>query len=261
MERWLTHKQCCVSIITLCLQVSIFVGCQAPRDNPFDPLSPSYRPSDPPGAIITGEARSIRLAQWGEPPNWDELEISATIIDSNGVDSVWVMLDDVNIGILEPNRNEVPWDEASWINSFHDEVLIGKIATVIGHPITVNVLDSDGFTTKGEPFFLTRLIDDPPVTFSPVNDEVVSRLPTMEWEPYFTDFSYTFSIQIVHVPESFIEKIVYKHTDIGFEETTHTVQDTLTASPRFLYWTVSVIDEFGNEARSLEAKFRVTDNE
>jgi hypothetical protein len=235
-------------------------SCDAPHDNPFDPLSPDYEIPEIPDTTFTVEVtvRSINYDSYG-PLAVHALDIEAVIIDSNGVDHVWVRLDTIEIGTLQPK-----FDSHTWYRRI-DEIQLPNngLGDLIGHPLTLFYVNDNGRVNDGVQFQLYRVLYDVPQTLFPDNDTLLTtNQPELIWEPYDADFSFTYSVNILHIAEGSTEGIlVYSFDEIPMDSTSHKVQNVLTDAPSFLVWTVTVVDEFGNEARSLTANFRIYRNE
>ena len=215
------------------------------------PAPPRDRP-----AVEAAHASSLYLASWASLP-WFGLELTASIADSDGVDSVWVCLEDQNVAELLSMG-----DGLHWRNQIHESHLPGGLlGNLVGHPLTLHHLDGAGFTTSGEPFRLARVIYVEPEVDSPFSDTLDTRQPRLQWERYITDFNFTYAIEIVHVSESSFRTVVYRDSLINPDSTGHQVTIRLPDQPELLYWTVSVVDDFGDLARSREAVFWVSDGE
>ncbi|MCF7809440.1 hypothetical protein K9N50_00480 [bacterium] len=244
----------------LFLMVILVSSCEAPHDNPFDPLSPDYETPDTPDTTTTVEvtARAINYDSYG-PLAVHALDIEAVIIDSNGVDHVWVRLDTIEIGTLQSGATLHRWFKRI------DETLLPNngLGDLIGYPLTLFYVNGNGRVSDGVEFQLYRVIYDVPQTFFPNNDTLLNiNQPELIWEPYDADFSFTYSVNILHIAEGSTEGIpVYSYDEIPMDSTSHKVENNLTSAPYFLVWTVTVIDEFGNEARSLTANFRIDSDE
>jgi len=212
-------------------------------------------PRDRP-ALKSARARSIHLASWASLP-WLGLEISASIADSDGVDSVWVHQDDQYIGGLLSMG-----DGLHWMNQFQETRLPGGLlGDLVGHPFTLYHLDGAGFITSGEPFRLARVIYVEPEVDAPFSDTLDTRSPYLIWERYNADFNFTYTVEVVHVSESSFRTVVYQDSCISPDSTGHQVAIPLPDQPELLYWTVSVVDEFGDMIRSREAVFWVSGDE
>ncbi len=206
-------------------------------------------------AEVSVGARSIHQASWGSLP-YLALEIRASISDPDGVDRVWVKCDTMELGTLQSTG-----DTMTWLGHFPEAGLNGlRIADLVGYPLTLYHLDNAHFVAASDPFYLIRVIDDMPEVIAPDNDVVLyTTQPQLEWEPFGADFRFTYKIEILHVPDGTSEgNRVYLAEDIPSDSTVHTVNSPLTTEPQYLVWTVAAVDEFGDEARSLTARFRIS---
>jgi len=209
-------------------------------------------------AIVNVAARSIHQASWSSLP-YLALEIEAAINDSDGVDHVWVKRDTIEIGNLQPTG-----ENHTWLGHFPEPTLNGlRIADLVGYPMTLYHLDSAHFVSASDQFFLIRIINLTPEVISPDNDIVLDTTqPRLEWQPFGADFNFTYKVEILHVPEGASEgNRIYLIEGISSDSTSHMVSTSLTTEPQYLVWTVAVVDEFGDEARSLTARFRISEDE
>ena len=207
-------------------------------------------------AEVFTAANSIHHASWGSIPYF-ALEIDVTVNDSDGVERVWVEFGEMEIGSLQRVNN------LNWNGHFPESNLNGyRLGEFIGYPFTLHHLDSAHFVSVSESFYLARVIYDAPIIVSPDNYELLqSDLPLLEWESYEADFSYSYKVEIWHLPEEASEGVlVYQVENISSEFTIHQVDEPLSSEPQYLFWTITIVDEFGNEARSLTASFRISDN-
>jgi len=209
-------------------------------------------------AVMSVGARSIHRASWGSLP-YLALEIEAAINDSDGVDRVWVKRDTFEIGNLQPTgENHI------WLGHFPEPTLNGlRIADLVGYPMTLYHLDSARFVSASDQFFLLRVINWTPEVISPDNDVVLDTTqPRLEWEPFGADFNFTYKVEILHVPEGASEgNRIYLAEGISSDSTSHMVGTPLTSEPQYLVWTATAVDEFGDEACSLTARFRISEED
>jgi len=252
-----------LKLLSLCLIWSSvliqFIACSAPHDNPYDPLNPDYEPvdTDEDSALVVVSAHSINYASYGPLPTY-ALDIQAVIIDSIGVDHVWARLDTLELGTLYAGNNN-----QTWFRRFEEAQLPCRgMGDLIGHPMTLYYLDDNGRASDGIEFSLYRVIYDVPQAQFPVNDSLLTTTqPRLEWYPYGADYFFSYTVEILHIAEGSTEGTsVYRFSKIPLDSSAHSVSDPLTTQPGFFVWTVTVVDEFGNEARSLTARFRITDN-
>lgn len=208
-------------------------------------------------ALITAEAKSIRLSNWGAPFDWIGLVIEATVSDSDGVDSVRAYQGQTLLCVLSPRNGGMEW---SCETPYYD-LPNSSVEALIGRPLTIRCLDLAGYAVDSEPFFLRRVIDETPFVEFPELDTLVVNTPKLTWQWYEVNFDFTFSLQIVHISETYIPTLVFSDSLIHPDTTSYSILEPLPSTSRYLLWTISVIDEFGDEARSSEARFRVEAND
>ena len=212
-------------------------------------------------SYIVGSAVSAYRQTWGSFDLID-LELTATVTDTDGVDSVWATSDLGSLGVLYLTR-----DQSVWAAILPEDSLPGrKLETLVGHPIWIYCQDGMGHTSRSDPFIVVRVLYIPPVPESPGYQDTVSTRPTLTWYPYSIDFAYTFSIDVRYVrfPQN-INSLVYHREGIPSDSLSHTLQssleptleDSATPGNASYYWTLSVLDEFGNRITSLESAFEV----
>jgi hypothetical protein len=207
-----------------------------------------------PGAV-TVQANSIYITQWSGLDRI-ELEITATIADSDTVDHVWVEFEGEEVGILSPVG-----DGLTWRKRFGEGLLPGaNIEAFVGHPLSINYYDRAGFQSKDATATLVRIIRSEPEWISPApNDTVSTTRPLLSWTPFDAEFDFSYSVEIWHVPQSDPDdpQLVYSVNGISSAQNEHQVLTDLPTDLLFLYWTLIVEDEFGNRSVSLESNFRI----
>jgi len=203
-------------------------------------------------------ARSNHIAWWGLPDQVT-LDLNAAVLDSDRVDSVWVLEDTLFIAALSPVGDGIHW--AGEVQEV--ELPQGSLEALVGHPLALYHHDAAGFTTRDTVFSVIRVIENTPQTLAPARDTLVSQEPhiVLEWKPYDEMFAFTFAVEIIHWSQASVPTKVYEDSLIAADSTIYTVKTELTPEPGVFLWTVTVVDEFGNRARSREASFRISDNE
>ncbi|MBC8465860.1 hypothetical protein H8D57_02440 [bacterium] len=79
------------------------------------------------------------------------------------------------------------------------------------------------------------------------------------WTRYEADFNFTYLVVIEHISVSGVPSIALMDSLIEFGTYLYQIQNTLSATtdPEYYLWSITVVDEFHNTARSSRAKFRV----
>ncbi|MDP8228311.1 MAG: hypothetical protein P9M15_02525 [Candidatus Electryoneaceae bacterium] len=243
-------------------------ACDAPHDNPFDPNSSAYQPIESPVSVNVS-ASSIHCTFWWIDDKY-YLSITAEIEDPDGVDSVWVGMDELdqaesfNIGSLRPANR----DSTLWLIELEEDTLMARsgwnLEALVGHRLSLLWKNETGTHKYNNHFHLKRVIYPIPDVSSPDYDTTLTtRTPIMEWQQFESDFNYTYSLKISHVSISNFETVIYQRLGIASDRTTHQVeaQLPLVNDPEFLYWIIEVVDDFGDIARSSEARFRIIEDE
>jgi hypothetical protein len=206
---------------------------------------------DKAGTISSG-ARSLYQLLWEYPWEYIELDLTATISDSDGIDSVWAVSELGDLGQMLLSLDRKTWTT----QLLEDQLPFGSLERLIGHSINIAYRDGAGFQTVSEDIHLSRVIYTPPQTESPSN-VAVSSFPRFTWLPYVADFEFTYGVEIVHVSLDYTQTLIHRRFGIPSDSTGYTVEDSLLARQRFYYWTISVEDEFGDRAISLQTTFTV----
>lgn len=197
--------------------------------------------------------RTIHISQWW-PGDVFFLDVNAVVDDPDGlvdIDSVWleipaldfaVPLEAATGGAFEARLNAQALPTAS-------------LSALLGPTLHLKVADVAGGVTETPPQRLVRVIDDVPVALSPSGDALLDTdQPALVWEPANLPFAFTYRVEVFRDE---VNRPVLVQTLEGLSEdlTTTTLPAPLPTGQYF--WTVSVLDSFGNLSRSREAAFRV----
>lgn len=220
------------------------------RSPPSNPLLITPPPEDQ-GGSLTAWVNSLYQASW-VPPDRIEFQAWAIINDPDGVDSVWLTLENNYLSGLKRDQGT-----SSWTIQMPEENLPGgNLERLLGHPFQIGYRDLAGFVRRSEPLFVVRIIWSVPEIQFPTNDTLLTNPITLYWEPYYADFEFTFALEVVHVSSSLVYTLWYRREAIPADTTSWRLGVNLPSSPLFYFWTVAVVDEFGNRAVSLPARFR-----
>lgn len=144
-----------------------------------------------------------------------------------------------------------------WQRQFSQEELPpAPLPSWPGHPLHVRVEDFPGQETLAGPFFVVRVVQEVPEPIAPINNEVIVSSPLR------------FRWQVVSIPYPYTQEVEIFKIDAGFPSFFTAIRNiargtTIAAFPGGLppsgnyFWTVKIVDEFGNWSRSKEAVFQV----
>ena len=187
------------------------------------------------------------------------VDISASVIDPNGLadlDSVWFAVD----SLFYPMGYSVS-TRLFEVTLYKYDFPTNTIEWLIGKPLAIWSRDRHGAVSFGQPFAITRIIESTAIPTYPtsLNNDTTSSQPLFKWSPPAVSFNYTYTLELSRV-DAGTETSVWTHSNIGSVVLQFQFPGDLSGQtlPSGNYaWTVSVVDDFGNSARSKEAAFVV----
>ena len=183
------------------------------------------------------------------------LEVIVNADDPDGTNDVSL----VEFGIPEIGFSDT-LDVTQTLGSFRKiiveaELPVANLENLLGRQMFVRVADRAGSTTESQPLTLARVISETPQVESPNEFELLHETnPLLTWRAIELAFDYSFRIEVVRFQLG-LETVVWTQEGISDLATTISVEPSLTSGSYF--WTVSVVDQFGNWSRSLQASFRI----
>lgn len=252
-----------ISVIILFGIVALQLSCSAPHDNPFDPESDNYIPPED-RILAKATATSMHFRTWANVEDQYWLIVRAQFVDAGVIDSVWVMRDSLWLGKLTPTGSDDPTHTVE-INENHLYDMHGLLLqNLVGHDLVIHFTTVGGEMLSGDPFTLKRVLEDVPIAANPNDNSALTEVyPTLTWESYYSEFNFSYGIDVTHIAASGFRSAVYQFSGISASDTSHTVAEPLqvVVDPAYYYWTLKVTDDFGNIVRSLEAQFRIVEDE
>ncbi|HTR81320.1 MAG TPA: carboxypeptidase-like regulatory domain-containing protein [Bacteroidota bacterium] len=229
----------------------------------------SYSPDTVQTTIIAGKAQTISFALNGFPQVvsakiltrkidlwWPSPEyfadVTADVSDPNGVadlDSVWFTVDSVTFP-MSYSLTDKNWQLT--VTSY--DLPSNNLEWLVGKSLTIVAKDRSGSLGVGDPFYVTRTIEQEAAPASPPIGDTTSGSPVFQWTAPDVRFVYTYSLSVVYVASG-TETPVWSQDNIGNHLLSYQYPSTL---PQGNYsWTIEVVDEYGNYARSKESSFVV----
>ncbi len=204
---------------------------------------------------ITGEeVVTSKIDQWWPGPVYSAT-VTANVTDPDGqvdimdstvqvrVDSLSFTMDRITGSTYQVviDDSQLPNQDLQW--------LVGKELTVIAR-------DHEDAVGSSSPFFVSRIIEPEAMPTSPVGLQITTPSPVLEWNPPSVTYNYTYELQVVHIDTSTgIQTLVWSESGIISPGGTFSYPGTLSSGT--YYWTVAIIDDYGNSSRSKEASFKV----
>ena len=204
--------------------------------------------------VHTFELRAVHIDRWW-PGELYQLEVAATIEDPDGlgdIDRVWFEIPEFGYAQdLKVTAISGRYQETISAQSLPG----GNLHALQGKEIVVKVIDKVGFAVESAPRQIVRVIDMTPIAISPqAQEQVDDPAPLLVWEDAGLPFAYTYRIDVV-LDQVNVQNVVQTITNIPAERTSYKLETPLASGTYF--WTISVVDAFGNRSRSKEAGFLV----
>lgn len=203
-------------------------------------------------------SRSIltrKIDQYFPSPQY-YVEIAAAVTDPNSItdlDSVWFGVDTIRY----PLGYSVP--DTRFIGTIYKYQLpTNTIQWLVGRALTIVARDKQGAVSVSEPFFVTRVIEQTAVPIASNTDSLASGFD-LKWSPPDVTFTYTYTVALSRVDGGVATLIrTYPGIDSFNEKLSYPADaaDVPLAQGAYV-WSVTVVDEFGNSARSKESSFTV----
>ena len=182
------------------------------------------------------------------------LDIAAELQDPDGANDICRVV--LNIPMQSFRDTLAPAiGVGQWQRTFIPEELASlDMGKLVGAPLQFIVYDIPGAEVISQPFFLTRLISEEAETIEPINGNVALSAPTFRWQLPNIAFSYTQRLEIYRLDAGF-PTLVTAISNIQSDVKSLPYLGRLSAGSYF--WTLRIIDDFGNSSRSKEASFVV----
>lgn len=200
-------------------------------------------------------AASTRVATRELPTDRLFLEVGAEVQDPDGADDVKRVRMEIAAfsfaDTLVHGGGAARWQRAFSAN----ELLSVDMYNLVGVPLRLVAEDFPGEQTTSDSFFLARVIQEVPQAIAPANGETVTApAPTFRWQLAPIPFRHTLRLEVFRLDAGF-PAFVTAIGNIAAGTTSVTYPGRLSSGP--YYWTVKLIDDFGNSSRSKEASFQV----
>ncbi len=201
--------------------------------------------------ISNAQVVTSKIDQWYAGPVYTAA-ISADVADPDGfldVDTVYVKIDSLTFGMshtagsnyqVSINADSLPNQDLQWL---------------IGKQLDVFAIDHENGAGQSSGFYVTRIIESEPSPTHPTFDTTLTtHFPTFDWNPAVVSFDYTYQLQVVSLAGG-TQTLVWSQGGFSSSITDFNFPDSLAGGD--YYWTVALVDQFGNSSRSKEASFIV----
>ncbi len=130
----------------------------------------------------------------------------------------------------------------------------GSLEWLVGKQFTVTARDRIGATSVGKPFSVTRIIQDAPIPIAPTALDTAAASPQLYWAQPTLQFPYSYKLELFRLDQG-VPSLLWSVANLSSSLSSFQYPDRL--STGLFFWTISLVDEFGNLSRSKEASFYV----
>ncbi len=199
--------------------------------------------------------RTIHVSRWWPQEDLYTLEIAANLEDPDGVGDVAEVWFEIASFDFARELAQTGVVGRYQLTMQADSLPVPTLHSLQGTEFLLYVEDAAGFVTQSSPRSIVRVIDETPIAEEPQGlTSVEDGRPLLVWEDAALPYASTYRIDVV-LDQANVQNVVLTVTDIESEVTRYQVETPLASGTYF--WTVSVVDEFGNRSRSKEAGFVV----
>lgn len=180
------------------------------------------------------------------------ITVSASVTDPNGIT-------DLSAAWFAVSTYRFPMEYSPTTKRFSvtvekDSFPTNSIEWLINKPLTIVAEDGHGATNISDPFMVTRIIEN---AAAPITQDTTTGTPLLKWKPPAVSFNYTSTITVARRGT---ETTVWKYSGLlsFFEELQYPTDGSVAPlSAGNYFWTISIVDDFGNTSRSQESYFTV----
>jgi hypothetical protein len=138
---------------------------------------------------------------------------------------------------------------------FESDLPVLSVHQLIGRKIYFFVEDDFGTKTSSDAQFLTRIIEQTPQLISPIELQSIDLFPIdFQWERISVPYPATLKIEIFQINLGIAFK-ADEIEDIEINEKNYIYSQNL--NPGDYFWTINIVDEFGNSSSSREGTFEI----
>lgn len=195
---------------------------------------------------------SCHISRWWPQNDLFLLEIMAEVQDFDGVNDIEMVQFEIPDMSFSDTLQVTQSPGIFMARITESQLPGGNLQNVLGRQLVVKAVDQAGFENSSQPKLLIRIIEQEPRFKSPAGDSLDVSRPLLKWIPMNLSFNFTYKIEVFRVDEGF-SNMVESFTNI--DPAIFSIQVTETLPSGTYFWTVAVVDEFGNWSRSKEASF------
>jgi len=202
--------------------------------------------------ISNAKVITSKIDQWLPGPVYS-VTVTANVVDPDAgdLDSVYVMVDSVSFTMFNSvtSHNFQATIQGSQLPG-------GNIQWLVGKEFEVYAVDRLNGRSSSGAFYVSRVIESEAIPTSPTNLDTTSSYPQFNWNGPGVTFNYSYIIEVYQLnsgtPVLFGNPVYLNSSQYSYD-----YPDSLPGGKRVYFWTIAVVDGFGNSAQSIQASFVV----
>lgn len=198
---------------------------------------------------------SHRISRWFPVEDVYFLEARVLVEDADGPADIQLVTMDIPVTQTRDTL-ELLQQSGRWFSRIYDyDLPITSIHDLIGNPVIFNAYNNDSMVTRSDDIYLTRVIETEPLPVTPNAFETVpADSIVFGWERVYLPYAFELRVTIFSVDLGLLIE-VDRIESISQNADGYVYRHNLPAGDYF--WTLTIVDRFGNTSRSKESTFRV----
>lgn len=195
------------------------------------------------------------IAHWQPVESEYVLDASALVADYDGsldIDSVFLQIPTWGFSTFLSRGGESDEFLGVYFNDTFEPMAFPEIQ---GEDVILKCKDKSGVWGPEYPTQVSRLIVSTPLTLSPSGLTAVDSIPVFRWLSFDAGYAVDYQVDVFRLDESAIPQFVLSSPILS--ETILQWESSLALSAARYYWTLTVVDRYGNISVSKEASFLI----
>lgn len=197
---------------------------------------------------------SSHISRWWPIDDLYLLNLSLRVLDGDGQNDLETVLVSIpSLAFLDTVQQTMNLEQYA-LSVDHRLFGLENLQDLLGVPIEFIARDRAGNRSESKEYFLARVIEELAVTESPRGLASVSGQPVLKWQVPSLSFQHTLRVEVHRDDAGIVSRAWFKDQ---IPATADSIQVEQILPSGTYFWTVSIVDSFGNSSRSKEAAFRV----
>jgi hypothetical protein len=201
--------------------------------------------------VGTCQVVTRKIDQWWPRAVYSAV-VNGTVTDPDGLGDVAAV--SLQVDTLKLAMTYLPEQQIYQVTVNAATLPQGSLEWLVGKSFSITARDKIGATTVGKPFSVTRIIQDAPVPIFPTALDTATASPELFWAQPTLPFSYSYRLELFRLEQG-VPSLLWSVSNLSSSLPSFQYPGSL--STGLFFWTISVVDEYGNLSRSKEASFYV----